>query len=60
MDWIDISLEKGDINHILQKIDFDNNDEVYDTVDYLIRKCVDLLDELNELKDKIDELEKLS
>lgn len=57
MKWIDISLEQGDVNHILQNIDFENNDEVYDTIEYLIVKCVDLLDETNELKDMIDELE---
>ena len=32
--------------------------EVYDTIEYLIVKCIDLLDETNELKDKIDKLEK--
>ena len=57
MNWIDVSLLHGDVNHILQNIDFDNNEEVYDTINYLINKCVDLLDENNELKDKIDELE---
>lgn len=57
MKWIDISLEQGDVNHILQNIDFEDNDEVYDTIEYLIVKCVDLLDELNKLKDRIDELE---
>ena len=57
MKWIDISLNQGDVNHILQNIDFENNDEVYDTIEYLIVKCVELLDETNELKDMIDELE---
>ena len=57
MKWIDISLEQGDVNHILQNIDFENNDEVYDTIEYLIVKCVELLDETNELKDRIDEIE---
>ena len=57
MKWIDISLEQGDVNHILQNIDFENNDEVYDTIEYLIVKCVELLDETNELKDMIDKLE---
>ena len=57
MNWIDVCLLRGDVNHILQNIDFDNNEEVYDTINYLINKCVDLLDENNELKDKIDELE---
>lgn len=57
MNWIDVCLLHGDVNHILQNIDFDNNEEVYDTINYLINKCVDLLDENNELKDKIDELE---
>ena len=57
MNWIDVSLLHGDVNHILQNIDFDNNEEIYDTIDYLINKCVNLLDENNELKDKIDELE---
>lgn len=57
MKWIDISLKQGDVNHILQNIDFENNDEVYDTIEYLIVKCVELLDETNELKDMIDELE---
>ena len=57
MKWIDISLKQGDVNHILQNIDFENNDEVYDTIEYLIVKCVELLDETNELKDMIDKLE---
>lgn len=57
MNWIDVSLLHGDVNHILQNIDFDNNEEIYDTINYLINKCVNLLDENNELKDKIDELE---
>lgn len=57
MNWIDVCLLRGDVNHILQNIDFDNNEEVYDTINYLINKCVNLLDENNELKDKIDELE---
>lgn len=57
MKWVDISLEQGDVNHILQNINFENSDEVYDTIEYLIVKCVDLLDEINELKDRIDELE---
>lgn len=56
MKWIDVSLEQGDANHILQNIDFDNKEEVYDTIEYLIVKCVDLLDEANELKDRIDVL----
>lgn len=56
MKWIDVSLEQGDVNHILQNIDFDNKEEVYDTIEYLIVKCVDLLDEANELKDRIDVL----
>ncbi len=58
MRWIDISLEQGNVNHILQNIDFDDSEEVYDTIEYLIVKCIDLLDETNELKDKIDKLEK--
>lgn len=57
MKWIDISLKQGDVNHILQNIDFENNDEVYDTIEYLIVKCVELLDETDELKGMIDELE---
>ena len=57
MQWIDVSLKQGDSNHILQNINFNDKEEVYGTVDYLISKCIEFLDEISELEDKIYELE---
>ena len=61
MNWIDVCLLRGDVNHILQNIDFDNNEELKERLEFYnddytsvyLKGCADTKEKYQQVIDKL-------